>query len=271
MKLSRRLIEKPWGRTGIDPAFGADPALRIGECWFEFPPGLPQPVMVKYLFTSERLSIQVHPDNAQARARGHANGKDEAWIVLAADADARIGLDLVRPLSTADLRAAILDGSIEALIDWRPARVGDVIYNRAGTIHAAGAGLVLLEVQQSIDLTYRLYDYGRPRPLHLEDGLAVARTVPDANREPLSIADGRSRLLFDGPHFGIAWCAGEIPAAIPAVHAGYQIVPLSGCIAIGSETVSKGECALVPTLDAMTMPQDARAAICWASPASDAA
>ena len=264
MKLQRRLVEKPWGQTGIAAAFGADPAQRIGECWFEFPADIPQQVMVKYLFTTERLSIQVHPNDAQAQARGYACGKEEAWIVLDAAEGAEIGLDLTRAVTSEELRAAILDDSIVDLIHWRPAKVGDVIYNRAGTIHAAGAGLVLLEVQQSIDLTYRLYDYGRPRELHLEDGLAVARTTPDPQQHYDSVASGESRILFDGPHFGMAWCQGSLPD-IPPVHAGYQIVPISGSVTINEDLVCRGDCALVSTLDGVTLADHTTLVIAWAS------
>jgi len=145
------LSEKPWGQVGVaHSSTGCD--RRIGEVAFAHPAGIDMPVLIKYLYTSERLSIQVHPDNHQARAAGHACGKDEMWIVLDAEPGATIGLGLGQKHSAQDVEAAIADGSIVDLVDWRPVKRGDVIYNRAGTIHAAGAGLVLLEVQQSIKL-----------------------------------------------------------------------------------------------------------------------
>ena len=148
----------------------------IGEIWFE--PPADAELLVKYLFTSERLSIQVHPDDEAARARGHARGKDEAWYVIDAGPGAAIGLGLTRAVSRDELRRAALDGSIEALLDWRPVAAGDLLYSPAGTIHAIGAGIALVEVQQNADITYRLYDYGRPRALHLDEAVAVAKPGP---------------------------------------------------------------------------------------------
>ncbi len=150
----------------------------MGEIWFDAPADCDPELLVKYLFTSAKLSIQVHPNDAQARAKGFARGKDEAWVVLDAAPDSKIALGTVRPLSREDLHAAALDGSIEALVDWKSVAAGDVIYSPANTIHAIGAGITLIEVQQNVDLTYRLYDYGRPRELHLEDGVSVSDPVP---------------------------------------------------------------------------------------------
>jgi mannose-6-phosphate isomerase len=94
-------------------------------------------------------------------------------------------------LSAEELRAAALDGSIETLMDWKQVKAGDFIYSPAGTVHAIGAGVTLIEVQQNVDVTYRLYDYGRPRELHLDAGIAVA------DARPFAIID-RSRALGQG-------------------------------------------------------------------------
>ncbi len=148
------------------------PEKRIGEIWFVSDE--PLPLLAKYIFTSERLSVQVHPDDDQARSRGFPRGKAECWFILDCDPGATIGLGLTRQLTRDELRAAALDGSIEDAIDWRPVKPGDFLYVPPGTIHAIGAGISLLELQQNSDVTFRLYDYGRPRELHLEDALAVA-------------------------------------------------------------------------------------------------
>jgi mannose-6-phosphate isomerase len=132
-------------------------------------------LLIKYLFTSERLSVQVHPDDEAARAAEQKRGKDEAWVILDAEPGARIGIGLKEPLTGAALRQAAENGSIADLLDWRPAAEGDVYYSPAGTIHSIGAGLTLLEVQQNSDVTYRLYDFGRPRELHLDEGIAAAK------------------------------------------------------------------------------------------------
>ena len=170
-------VERVWGRTDIPagfPRLGA--GVPVGEIWFEAP--AEAPLLVKYLFTAERLSIQVHPGDEAARASGFPRGKDEAWYILDAEPGARIGLGLTRAVSRDALRAAALDGSIEQLLDWRPVAPGELLYSPAGTIHAIGGGIALIEIQQNLDLTYRLYDYGRPRELHLEEGIAVATPGP---------------------------------------------------------------------------------------------
>ena len=200
--LSTRTVAKPWGRRRLWPGF-ADPAPSdepIGEIWFEAVGRDPE-LLVKYLFTSEKLSVQVHPDDAAARARGYPRGKDEAWLVLAAEPDSTIALGPKQAMSREELRRAALDGSIEQRLDWRPVRAGDLIYSPAGTVHAIGAGLTVIEVQQNLDLTYRLYDYGRPRELHLDDGIAVSDLTPFSFR-PVSRELGADRsVLAAGPAF----------------------------------------------------------------------
>ena len=223
-RLTRRHVERVWGRRDLPQAFG-DPGDRdgpIGEIWFE--DAADTPLLVKYLFTSERLSIQVHPDDASARARGYKRGKDEAWYVLSADPGATIGLGLTHAVSPEELRAAALDGSIESLLDWRPVAAGDVIYSPAGTIHAIGAGLSLIEVQQNLDLTYRLYDYGRPRELHLDDAVAVSDPAPfPAPPAPQEAVSGRT-LLAEGDAFALERWQGPRGAERPA---GSVLIPLA--------------------------------------------
>ena len=181
-------VEKPWGRTDAPEKFGGNPARRLGEIWFQRDHGASDALLIKYLFTSERLSVQVHPDDEAARAAGQKRGKDEAWVILDAEPGATIGIGLKEPLSAGALRQAAEDGSIADLLDWRAAAEGDVYYSPAGTIHSIGAGLTLVEVQQNSDVTYRLYDFGRPRELHLDDGMAAAK--PD-----LRIEKSRERLI----------------------------------------------------------------------------
>ncbi len=196
-------VAKPWGRRDLPAPFAPVPTEQepVGEIWFSHPEFAEAELLVKYLFTSEKLSIQVHPDDEAARSAGFVRGKDEAWIILEAEPDATIGLGLREPISRDALEAAALDGSIEQLVDWRPVTAGDVFYSPAGTVHAIGPGLKLIEVQQNVDLTYRLYDYNRPRELHLEDGIAVAQPVPYAPpAAPADRGDGR-RILVEGPAF----------------------------------------------------------------------
>ena len=214
-RLAEHRVAKPWGRTDLPEAFGERPDKPIGEIWFEREAGDDDALLVKYLFTSERLSVQVHPDDAVARAAGHRSGKDEAWLILAAEPDAKLGIGLREPLTPDALRTAALDGSIADMLDWRAARSGDAYYSPAGTLHSIGAGLTLLEVQQNCDLTYRLYDFGRPRELHLDSGIAAAR--PGARIEMACarpIAEGRE-IVAQGPKFTLErWrsAAGKLQA-----------------------------------------------------------
>ena len=197
VELDRRAVAKPWGRRDLPAHFGPAPEEGdpIGEVWFPDPAGEAAELLVKYLFTSEKLSIHVHPGDEAARAAGHARGKDEAWVVLDAEPDAVIGLGLLETVSKAELRAAAVDGSIEQLIDWRPVVAGETFSSPSGTIHALGPGLTLVEIQQNLDLTYRLYDYGRPRELHLDEAVAVADPQPYRRLfAPRPIAEGRELL-----------------------------------------------------------------------------
>ena len=174
--LAMHRVEKPWGRYRLWPGFD-DPAPDgepVGEVWFQSPGDAAPDLLIKYLFTSEKLSVQVHPDDAQAHARGLPRGKDECWLVMAAEPNAQLAVGFARDVSPEAIRSAASDGTIESLLAWRTVSPGDFVYLPAGTVHAIGAGVSLVEIQQNVDLTYRLYDYGRPRELHLDDGIAAA-------------------------------------------------------------------------------------------------
>jgi mannose-6-phosphate isomerase len=202
-RLVARRIEKVWGQRHLPPAFGtvADDAAPVGEIHFEDPHGGRPELLVKYLFTAERLSIQVHPDDEAAHALGYPCGKDEAWLVLAAEPDAEIAIGLRHAVSKEELRAAATDGRIEELVNWRAAEAGDSYYSPAGTIHAVGPGLTLIEIQQNCDVTYRLFDYGRPRELHLDNAINVATPGPYEAPPPPYVLDGARQILADGRAF----------------------------------------------------------------------
>ena len=176
-----RVVHKPWGVADLQPWSSIDGSgAAVGELWFErADKDAPTPaLLLKLLFTSEPLSIQVHPDDTFARAMGMPNGKSEAWYILSAQPDAEIGAGLKHQVTPQQLRTSIQNGSIAELIHWRPVTKGDVIYIPAGTIHAIGAGIVLAEIQQNSDATFRLFDYGRQRELHEDNGVAVAHPWP---------------------------------------------------------------------------------------------
>jgi mannose-6-phosphate isomerase len=233
----------------------------VGEIWFEGPAGRQAPLLVKYLFTSERLSIQVHPEEAMAKADGAASGKDEAWLVLSAEPGATIGLGLTRAVGRGALRDAALDGSIESLVDWRPVRAGDVFYSPAGTIHSIGAGLKLIEVQQNVDLTYRLYDYGRPRELHLDKAVAAARPEPfRGEQEPHMLGDGRT-LLCAGDGLRLEHCSG--PGRFELKGAAW-IVPLRGSAALDGEAIEPGSVWMTDAAAALALGEEAEALVAFA-------
>jgi mannose-6-phosphate isomerase len=211
-------VSKPWGKTDLRPwsRLGGSGEL-IGEIRFERSGrDAPRPaLLLKLLFTAEALSIQVHPDDERAHAMGLPNGKSEAWYILDAAKGAEVGLGLVQTLDATALRAAIEGGRIVDLVDWKRVRSGDFLSVAAGTVHAIGKDLVVAEIQQNSETTFRLFDYGRPRPLHLDEGVAAARAGP-AERQSLPLRLSASRtLLTEQPHFivekldiapGSAWC-----------------------------------------------------------------
>jgi mannose-6-phosphate isomerase len=258
-KLATKIVDKPWGKRGINPRFGVDPDRQVGEIWFEPPPGRELDVMAKYLFTTEQLSIQVHPDDATARERGFPRGKDECWIILDAAEDAELGIGTVREVDPGELMNSARDGSIVELMDWRRPAKGDFIYNPAGTIHALGPGLTVLEIQQAVDLTYRLYDYGRPRELHLDEAADVVRPRRHHSRLDTHV-NGGSKLLVDGPHFGVAWCVGE-PPELPKRMRDVQLLPIDTPVGI----VKPGECALIDEGAARTLMCSGTFVLAWST------
>lgn len=243
VKLIEKRVEKPWGRRDLPEMFGRveDGRPPIGEIWFEHPGGADTELLVKYLFTSEKLSIQVHPDDEGAIRAGYRRGKEEAWVVLAADPDAVIGIGLREPVTKEELRRAALDGSIEQLLDWRPAAGGDIYYSPAGTVHALGQGLSLIEVQQNVDLTYRLYDYGRPRELHLDEGVAASNPVPyTPPSEPYRLNDARE-ILADGRAFVLERVTGVPSAVLQASQdAPVWLVPVTAGATLDGQSLQPG-------------------------------
>lgn len=197
-------LPKPWGIVDPRPWSSAgDGANKIGEIWYERSDStaVPPSLLLKLLFTSQPLSIQVHPDDAYAQLTGLPNGKTEAWHILDAAPEAKVGLGLKRRVSPEQLRHAIDDGSISDLLVWNAAHPGDTVSVPAGTIHAIGAGLVVAEIQQRSDTTFRLFDHGRGRELHIEGALAVADAGPaDFLVAPTRLTDART-LLVSNSHF----------------------------------------------------------------------
>jgi mannose-6-phosphate isomerase len=246
---SVRAVHKPWGVSDLQPWSDIDgTGDAVGELWFERADknaAVPA-LLLKVLFTSGPLSIQVHPDDTFARAMGMPNGKSEAWYIISAEPGAQIGIGLKHRVTPQELRASIANGSIVDLVQWRPVAKGDVIFIPAGTIHALGARIVLAEIQQRSDTTFRLFDYDRARELHIENGVAVANTWPlRPPAGPTRLTDERT-ILVASQHFVLervelheasSWALLAEPET--------WILVLEGHAAIGLAAVSIGQAVFV--------------------------
>jgi mannose-6-phosphate isomerase len=246
---SVRVVHKPWGVSDLRPWSSIDGTVdAVGELWFERA-DKDAPIaalLLKLLFTSEPLSIQVHPDDIFARAMGMPNGKSEAWYIISAKPGSRIGVGLERRVTPQELRASIRNGSIVDLVRWRPVEKGDVIFIPAGTIHALGAGIVLAEIQQRSDTTFRLFDYGRQRELHEDDGVAVAHAWPlRSAQHPTRLTDERM-VLVASRYFVLERL--DLPAGSSwalLAEAETWILVLDGHAAIGLAVASMGQAIFI--------------------------
>ena len=202
------------------------------------------PLLVKLLFPNEKLSVQVHPDDAMAWSMGEPRGKTECWYVLEAKTGATIALGLREGVTVEAVRAAIGAGALEELLEWVPVEAGEMVFVDAGTVHSIGPGVVLLETQQTSDATFRLYDYGRGRELHLEQGLRALKTRTAAGKVKPRAMGGFTRLIEQKyvvvDRYDVA--AGD-EVIVPVEGAGC-LVGLSGAaVVIGGE---EGEVELLP-------------------------
>jgi len=192
IRLTPSLRERVWGRTRLAPWF-QNAAKPTGEAWYLLEPGLPElPLLVKLLFTTERLSVQVHPDDGEDGPRG----KSEMWHIMDAEPGATIALGFRQPINRERLWDATRTGEIEALLNWVPVKPGETYFTPAHTVHAIGAGIVLCEIQQNSDVTYRLWDYGRPREMHVDKGVPIADLgVHPGAAHPVALGEGREELV----------------------------------------------------------------------------
>ena len=176
IQLTPTIHDKVWGSPALAPWYPAHEGGSVGEVWLTHQPELP--LLFKFLFTTERLSVQVHPDDDYAGRHENSRGKTEMWRILRADPGAEIALGFKRAMTREEGVAAARSGAIVDLLRWIPVAAGETYFVPAGTVHAIGAGIALCEIQQQSDVTYRLYDYGRPRELHLEKGFSVSDLGP---------------------------------------------------------------------------------------------
>ncbi len=214
------------------------------------------PLLIKMLFPKEKLSVQVHPDDAMARKYAEPRGKTECWYALDAEPGATVALGIRPGVTVQDVRAAIKASTLENLLEMVPVQKNDMLFVDAGTVHAMGPGVVILETQQTSDLTYRMYDYGRPRELHLEKSLEAMKLKTRAGKIPPHTVNGHS-VLIDEKYFEIErWplSAGDAPAGLTAGTGAVQMLFVaSGSVCVSSDTggafpVGRCELAVIPAL-----------------------
>jgi mannose-6-phosphate isomerase len=218
------------------------------------------PLLLKFLFPHEKLSVQVHPDDECAQRVGQPWGKTECWYVADANTGAQIALGLKPGVSCEELEKGIHEHRAEDLLNWIDVHRGDLIYVAGGTVHTLGPGSIIVETQQQSDTTYRLYDYGRPRELHLKDGLAAVKTQVGSGkvvRQALEQTNGtRREQLVEAPYFVVEKFELRGPKALSTTdESGMRSVRIlvgldgKGSVKVhGSEPVGfgKGDAVVVP-------------------------
>ncbi len=207
------------------------------------------PLLIKLLFPKEKLSVQVHPDDELAQKYGEPRGKTECWYALDAQEGAAVALGIKEGATVDQIKESIPAGTLEGLLEMVPVKKGDMLFVDAGTVHAMGPGVVILETQQTSDRTYRMYDYGRPRELHLEKSFEAMRLKTKAGKVAPK-QEGDHSVLLDEKYFEIErWplAAGD-GTAVVSRNEGVQILFVSsGDLMIhseGGEQVHVGRCEL---------------------------
>jgi mannose-6-phosphate isomerase len=191
-------------------ATGPHAGKSLGGLFLEAPEALlglaapsPQsPLLIKMIFAKDKLSVQVHPDDKLAQKYGQPRGKTECWLALAAEPGAQVACGLKPGVTLEQIKEEIQAGTLEESLNVLPVAAGDMIFVDAGTVHAIWPGSILLETQQNCDLTYRMYDYGRGRELHIEKALEATRLVTRAGKIPATVRTDRTSLV-DVEYFAI--------------------------------------------------------------------
>ena len=255
--------ERVWGRKSLAPWYAAaDTDQPVGEAWLTGPDCVAEtgefagkklseiigdfPLLVKVLFPDDKLSVQVHPDDVEAQALGLPRGKTECWYVLAAEPGAKVACGLKSGVDKGEIESSVADGTLEEKLEFLPVSPGDMVYVDAGTVHAIGPGMTLLEVQQTCDVTYRIFDYGRKRDLHLAEALAVIKLTTDAGKVKPHARNGYTRLI-ETPFFEVDRF--ELPAGmaeeLPFDGLGC-LVCIRGAGAVNEVRFAVGEAVVVP-------------------------
>ena len=274
--------ERPWGVRDLRPVYTRVVKEAVGESWLTWEDNrvangplagsslgeLAQkhgrdlvgrlshyedrfPLLIKFLFPGDKLSVQVHPDDDGAQRYGQPCGKTECWYVLRAEPGAQVALGLKSGVTLDDFRVAIEETRAEELLNWVDVYAGDMIYVAAGTVHTIGGGMVLVETQQTSDITYRLYDYGRPRELHIDKGLEATKLHTNAGKV-VKAADAASDVLIRSPFFQVEKMrlreALTTPMSLDTPHV---IVAVNGSGVVESEgmqpvSFATGEAVVIP-------------------------
>ena len=222
------------------------------------------PLLLKFLFPHEKLSVQVHPDDAQALRVGQPWGKTECWYVANARPGAQIALGLKPGVTARELEEAIHQTRAEEVLNWINVYAGDMIYVAGGTVHTLGPGSIIVETQQQSDTTYRLYDYGRPRELHLKDGLAAVKEKVKSGKvlRPAPQQDGRTRhaRLISAPYFAVDLFEAKDPVWFATIDDSGKtsvqiVIAVEGC---GVAEVHGGDPVTFAKGDAVVIPACAR-------------
>jgi len=218
------------------------------------------PLLLKFLFPHEKLSVQVHPDDAQALRVGQPWGKTECWYVAHAKPGSQIGLGLKPGVTAPQLEQSIHQNRAEEVLNWVDVFAGDMIYVAGGTVHTLGPGSVIVETQQQSDTTYRLYDYGRPRELHLKDGMAAVKEKVKSGKvlRPAPTQSGKNRRasLIAAPYFVVDMYEAKDPLQLATRNdsgksSAQILVAVDGCGVIeapGMEpvTMARGDAVVIP-------------------------
>lgn len=245
-RIEPRFVGRVWGWTDLRPWYDRVAADEpIGEVWLtgddceiasgphagktlaavfkELPQamlgceaGTDSPLLIKVIFAREKLSVQVHPDDRLAQKYGQPRGKTECWYALSAEPCAQVAVGLKPGVTIEQVKAGIDGGSLEANLNMLSVRKGDMIFVDAGTVHAIWPGSVLLETQQNSDLTYRMYDYGRGRELHIDKSLEAARLATKAGKVlPRNLSD--RTILLEADYFCIEKIPVEVSRSSPSL------------------------------------------------------
>ena len=226
------------------------------------------PLLLKFLFPEEKLSVQVHPDDATAQRFGESWGKTECWYVAHAKPGAQIALGLQPGVTHAQFEQAIHDKRAEELLNWINVYQGEMIYVAGGTVHTLGPGSVIVETQQQSDTTYRLYDYGRPRPLHLEQGLGAVKERTASGKvirpAPVAINGGKNRRssMIAAPYFAVDLFELKAPQNFSTIASERDesgktsvqiLVAVEGCGVVEAQgrdpvTLAKGDAVVIPAV-----------------------